>query len=232
MYRILIVEDDATIASLVRENLEKWGFGARCVTDFERVEAEFAAYAPHLVLMDVSLPCYNGYYWCAQLRKRSKAPILFLSSHSENMDIVMAVNMGGDDYIAKPFSVDVLIAKINALLRRCYSYTDEISVMECRGALLDPGAGTLQFDGKTVELTKNELRILRSLFESKNRVVPRDAIMKALWNSDCFVDDNTLTVNVNRLRAKLAEAGLDDLIVTRKGEGYMVHDLSDSPQNL
>ena len=135
MYRILIVEDDETIASLVRENLEKWGFEARCVTDFEHVDAEFTAYAPHLVLMDVSLPCFNGYYWCAELRKRSKAPILFLSSHSENMDVVMAVNMGGDDYVTKPFSVDVFVAKVNALLRRAYSYTDEVAALECRGAL-------------------------------------------------------------------------------------------------
>ena len=224
MYRILIVEDDGTIASLVRENLEKWGFEARCVADFEHVDAEFAAYAPHLVLMDVSLPCFNGYYWCAELRKRSKAPILFLSSHSENMDVVMAVNMGGDDYVTKPFSIDVLVAKVNALLRRAYSYTDEVAPLECRGALLDPGAGTLLVGSEALSLTKNELRILRSLFERKNAVVSREEIMKALWNSDCFVDDNTLTVNVNRLRAKLAGVGLEDLIVTRKGEGYMAHD--------
>lgn len=224
MYRILIVEDDETIASLVQKNLEKWGFEAKCTVDFEHIDAEFAAYAPHLVLLDVSLPCFNGFYWCAELRKRTKAPILFLSSHSENMDVVMAVNMGGDDYITKPFSVDVLVAKVNALLRRSYSYTDEVSSLECRGALLDLGAGNLLFKEQTLALTKNELRILRSLFERKNTVVSREEIMKALWNSDCFVDDNTLTVNVNRLRAKLAGAGLDDLIVTKKGEGYMVHD--------
>lgn len=224
MYRILIVEDDETIASLVQKNLEQWGFEAKCAVDFEHIDAEFAAYAPHLVLLDVSLPCFNGFYWCAELRKRTKAPILFLSSHSENMDVVMAVNMGGDDYITKPFSVDVLVAKVNALLRRSYSYTDEVSALECRGALLDLGAGNLLFKEQTLALTKNELRILRSLFERKNTVVSREEIMKALWNSDCFVDDNTLTVNVNRLRAKLAGAGLDDLIVTKKGEGYMVHD--------
>ncbi len=224
MYRILIVEDDETIASLVQKNLEKWGFEAKCAVDFEHIDAEFAAYAPHLVLLDVSLPCFNGFYWCAELRKRTKAPILFLSSHSENMDIVMAVNIGADDYITKPFSVDVLVAKVNALLRRSYSYTDEVSALECRGALLDLGAGNLLFKEQTLALTKNELRILRSLFERKNTVVSREEIMKALWNSDCFVDDNTLTVNVNRLRAKLAGAGLDDLIVTKKGEGYMVHD--------
>lgn len=224
MYTILIVEDDATIASLLQENLLRWGFEAVCADDFSDVIGTFRRVKPHLTLLDISLPFYNGYYWCAEIRKESQAPILFLSSHSQNTDVVMAVNMGGDDYITKPFAMDVLIAKINALMRRTYQYFGEIQTLAAHGAALHLGDGTLQYQGKRVELTKNESRILTLLMENKNTVVSREQIMRRLWDDENFIDDNTLTVNVNRMRKKLADAGLIDFVHTKKGEGYIVHD--------
>ncbi len=223
VYRIFIVEDDQTIAALMAEALGRWGFDAVCAQDFSEVLAEFRACAPHLVVLDISLPFYNGYYWCEKIRRESKVPVVFVSSHTDNMDQVMAMNMGADDFIVKPFSTEVLIAKISALLRRVYSYTQQQPALEACGALLE-NDGTLRFAEKTIELSKNEHRILKTLFERKNSVVSRQTIMQALWNSDSFIDDNTLTVNINRLRRKLEQAGLTDLIQTKKGEGYMVHD--------
>ncbi|RCX16118.1 DNA-binding response OmpR family regulator [Anaerobacterium chartisolvens] len=224
MYRILIVEDDMTIAGLLSDNMRKWGFHASAVTDFQNVMAEFDSNQPHIVLLDISLPFYNGYYWCAQIRKKSSTPILFLSSHAENMDIVMAVNMGGDDYVTKPFSMDVLIAKIHALLRRTYSYYSDRSVLEAGEAELDVGRGELIYGNQSIELTRNELRIMRLLIENKNNIVSREQLMQALWDSDSFIDGNTLTVNINRLRRKLEDIGLSDFITTKKGIGYAVHD--------
>ncbi len=224
MYRILIVEDDITIAGLLSDNMKKWGFHASAVTDFQDVMAAFDSNQPHIVLLDISLPFYNGYYWCAEIRKKSSAPILFLSSHAENMDIVMAVNMGGDDYVTKPFSMDVLIAKIHALLRRTYSYYSDRSILEAGGAELDVGRGALVHGSRSIDLTRNELRILRSLIENKNNIVSREQLMQALWDSDSFIDGNTLAVNINRLRRKLGDIGLSDFIVTKKGAGYVVHD--------
>ena len=228
MYRILIVEDDLTIASLVEDSLSRWGYEARRVTDFERVDAEFAAFSPHLVLMDVSLPRFNGFYWCQRLRERSRAPILFLSSHAESVDQVMAMTMGGDDYVTKPFSMEVLLAKIAALLRRAYSYAatpEEGETPLCaHGAQLSVQDATLRFGARRVDLTRNESRILRTLFTRKNEIVSREALMKALWDDDVFVDDNTLTVNMARLRRKLEGVGLADFIQTKKGLGYVIHD--------
>ena len=223
MYKVFIIEDDRTLASLLEERLAHWGFEARRAVDFSNIPEEFFSFAPHIALVDVSLPYYNGYYWCSEIRRSSRVPIIFISSHSEDMDIVMAVNMGADDYITKPFSPDVLIAKINALLRRAYSYGDEAPPLEAFGAELRQDS-TLFYNGEAIELTKNEFRILKTLFESKNRVVSRSDIMTALWDSESFIDDNTLTVNVNRLRKKLASSGLEGLIETKKGEGYLVHD--------
>jgi len=224
MYRILIVEDDRTIAALLAEYLKRWGFEAEDTTEFSDVTGAFCRFQPHLVLLDISLPFYDGYYWCAEIRKLSKAPILFLSSRTDNMDIVMAMNMGGDDFIMKPFSMEVVVAKMNALLRRAYSYQGESTVIAARGVILNLGAGVLEAGGQRIELTKNELKILRLLMEHKNSVVTREEIMQNLWDSESFVDDNTLTVNVNRLRKKLSEAGLHEFIVTKKGVGYRVHD--------
>lgn len=224
MYKVFIVEDDPAIASLLRDNLEKWGYSAECVKDFSNIVGEFSEYEPHIVLLDVSLPFYNGYYFCSEIRKISKVPIVFISSHTENMDIIMAMNMGADDYITKPFSLDIAIAKINAVLRRTYSYFGETKLLEVGGAVLNLSDASLCVNGEKVDLTKNEFRILHLLMERKNSVVSREEIMAKLWDSDQFVDDNTLTVNINRLRKKLEDNGLADFITTKKGLGYMVHD--------
>lgn len=224
MYKIMIIEDDPTIASLLADSLGRWGYDAVRAEDFNSIMDEFISHKPHLVLLDISLPFFNGYYWCSEIRKISSVPIMFLSSRTENMDIVMAMNMGGDDYITKPFSLEILIAKIQAILRRTYSLAGDTQVLEARGVMLDIGTTELFFGGTRIELTKNEFKILQLLMEQKNHVVSRDKIMKRLWDSDSFIDDNTLTVNINRLRRKLEDAGIDDLIFTKKGVGYMIHD--------
>ncbi len=223
MYRILIVEDDFTIARLLAEHLGKWGYEARFVTDFSGVMEQFVAFDPQLVLLDISLPYFNGYYWCTQIRKVSQLPIVFISSAADNMNIVMAINMGGDDFIAKPFDMEVLTAKIQALLRRSYCFKGQTSLMEHHGLILNLGDATVAYRDARVELTKNELRILQLLLEQAGSTVSREAIMMKLWESDSFVDDNTLSVNVARLRRKLSEVGLDEgYIKTKKGEGYRI----------
>lgn len=222
MHRILIVEDDATIAELVKTHLIGWGFEAQCVEDFKNVLARFAAYDPHIVLMDISLPFYNGYYWCSEIRKLSKVPVIFVSSASDNMNIVMAVNMGGDDFVAKPFSLDVLTAKINAVLRRTYDFGMQTSLLEHKGAVLNLDSSVLTYQGAQVELTKNEYRILSLLMGSPGKIIGRSEMMMKLWETDSFVDENTLTVNVTRLRKKLEYIGLSDFIVTKKGLGYVI----------
>ncbi|HBI56837.1 MAG TPA: DNA-binding response regulator [Firmicutes bacterium] len=224
MYKILIVEDDSTIAALVAENLGQWGYQAQCVSDFNNVSAEFEAVQPHLVLLDIGLPSFNGFYWCREIRKFSNVPIIFLSSHTEKMDIVMAMNMGGDDYITKPFSLEVLIAKVQAVLRRAYALGAEPQILEAGGVILNLNNTQLDYQDVTVELTKNEFKIMQLLMERKNKVVTREQMMLRLWDSDSFVDDNTLTVNVNRLRKKLEDAGIRDFITTKKGLGYIVND--------
>lgn len=224
MYHILIIEDDKTIESNLIESLSKWGFIANGVKDLSNVLTEFTNLNPHIVLMDISLPFYNGYYWCAEIRKISKVPIIFISSNSENMDIVMAINMGGDDFITKPFSMEIVIAKVQALLRRSYDYRPETNHLEHKGAVLNLNDASLYYHNETIDLTKNEFRILQILLEQKNKVVARDKIMKKLWDNDSFIDDNTLTVNLNRLRKKLESKGLSDFIKTKKGLGYIIHD--------
>jgi len=224
MYKILIVEDDLLIASLLEDGLKKWSFETEQITDFVNVLDAFKKYQPHLVLLDISLPYFNGYYWCNEIRKISKVPIIFLSSHTENMDIIMAMNMGGDDFVTKPFSLDIVIAKLQAVLRRTYSYFSDISTLEVDGVILSLNDTTVTFQDKKLELTKNEYKIMQLLMEHKNNIVTRDQIMKKLWDSDSFIDDNTLTVNVNRLRKKLEDCGLIDFINTKKGLGYMIHD--------
>ena len=222
MYRVLIVEDDRGIAESVREAAAAWGFDARCAENFRDVAGEFAAFAPHLVLMDIGLPFFDGYYWCREIRRTSSVPIIFLSSASDNMNIVMAMNMGGDDFIAKPFDLSVLIAKMQALLRRAYDFTPAAPEMEHRGARLDTGAQALVYGGEKIPLSKNEYRILFSLMEAGGKVVSREKLMEKLWETDSFVDENTLTVNVNRLRKKLDAAGLPGFIATKFGVGYQV----------
>ena len=222
MYRILIVEDDAGIARGVAEAVAAWGMEASCVRDFRDVMAEFAKYSPHLVLMDIGLPFMNGYHWCTEIRKVSKVPILFLSSASDNMNIIMAMNTGADDFIAKPFDTGVLIAKIQALLRRTYDFAGSMPVLEHRGALLNTGDGSLVYNGAQIALSKNEYRILLVLMKNKGKTVSREKLMEALWQTDEFVDENALTVNIGRLRKKLDAAGLTDFIQTKFGVGYAI----------
>ena len=207
MYRIFIVEDDAAIAGVIRRHLEGWGYTVRCAERFDDVLSEFAAFDPHLVLLDVSLPFFNGYHWCQEIRRVSKAPILFLTSASDNVNVVMAMQLGGDDLLAKPFDLQVLSAKVQALLRRAYDFGPSSHLLSCGAAVLNVSDGTLDAHGQRVELTRNECRI---------------ALMTRLWESDSFVDENTLTVNIARLRRKLEAAGLPDFIRTRKGAGYLV----------
>jgi len=222
MYRIMIVEDDLTIANAIKEHLGKWDYEVMLVTDFKNITEQFIRFEPQLVLLDVMLPFFNGFYWCNEIRKISKVPIMFISSASDNMNIVMAMNMGGDDFIAKPFDLDVLTAKVEALLRRTYSFQGQVSVIEHKGVVLNLRDAALTYNNQKIELTKNDYKILQLLMENTGRVVTREEIMQRLWESDSFIDDNTLTVNMARLRKKLAESGLEDFITTKKGLGYMV----------
>ena len=222
MYKILIVDDDRVIADTVKEQLIKWGYEARIVDDFNNVLKIFAESGPHLVLMDIGLPFFNGYHWCAQIRNISKVPVIFMSSMSDNMNIVMAINMGGDDFVIKPFDMNVLIAKVQAMLRRTYSFAESTNIIEHNGCILNMNDQTFIYNEEMVELTKNEYRILQCLLENIGKVVARDTIMMKLWESDNFIDDNTLTVNVARLRKKLENAGLKDYIKTKKGSGYII----------
>mgnify|MGYP002646157164 CR=1 FL=1 len=222
MYRILIVEDDRVIAKQIENRISSWGYEVKCVEDFQNVFVDFGAFDPHLVLMDISLPFYNGYHWCSEIRKVSKIPILFISSASDNMNIVMAINMGGDDFIAKPFDLEVLTAKIQALLRRSYDFTAHNNLLEHRGAVLNTNDTTLTYHSAKLDLTKNDYRILLTLMENKGKVISRETLMVKLWESDEYIDENTLTVNMTRLRRKLESIGLDDFITTKKGIGYII----------
>ena len=222
MYRIFLVEDDETIARLIKKHLEKWEYEVSTVQDFGNVLGEFAACDPQLVLLDIRLPFYNGYHWCTQIRQVSKVPIIFLSSVSDNMNIVMAMNMGADDFIPKPFDLEVLTAKVQAPLRRSYDFAGSSSMLEHKGMLLNLSDATILYQEQKVELTKNELKILQTLIENKTQVVTRETLMTRLWESDMYVDENTLSVNVNRLRKKLTSIGLEDSILTKKGIGYQI----------
>ena len=222
MYRILIVEDDSVIAGAMQRHLEGWGYTVRCVERFDQVLADFAAFDPHLVLLDISLPFFNGYHWCQEIRKVSKVPVLFITSASDNVNVVMAMQMGGDDLLAKPFVLQVLSAKVQAMLRRAYDFGPPAHLLSCGGAVLNVSDGTLTVHGQRVELTKNEGKILQLLLEHRGEIVSRESIMTHLWESDSFVDENTLSVNIARLRKKLEAAGLSDWIRTRKGAGYLI----------
>ncbi|MBR6358721.1 MAG: response regulator transcription factor [Lachnospiraceae bacterium] len=222
MYKIFLVEDDRGIAEAIAAQTALWDMETVCVKNFREVLPEFTACAPQLVLLDISLPCYDGYHWCREIRNISKVPIIFISSASDNMNIVMAMNMGADDFIAKPFDQSVLMAKINAMLRRTYDFGQSSSIIEHRGAVLNTGDGSLAYKGEKVDLTKNEYRILLGLMQQKGKIVSREKLMELLWESDEFVDDNTLTVNIARLRKKLDVAGLPDFILTKHGMGYLI----------
>lgn len=220
MYKIFMVEDDEIIARSIREHLQAWNYDVCCVEDFSNVVAEFVRFDPQLVLMDITLPFFNGYHRCSEIRKISKVPVIFLSSAADNMNIVMAVNMGADDFIPKPFDLEVLTVKIQAMLRRSYDFAGTGSMLEHKGAILNLNETTLTYQEQKIELTKNEFRILEILMENKEKVVSRETLMTKLWESDNYVDENTLSVNVNRLRKKLEALGLEEFILTKKGIGY------------
>jgi DNA-binding response OmpR family regulator len=223
MYRIMIIEDDEKIRKIVGETLKKWKYDVVEVTQFDQVLTEFEKTDPHLVLIDINLPVFDGYYWCQQIRSISKVPIIFLSSRNQNMDIIMAINMGGDDFIQKPFDLDILLAKISALIRRKYTYQEDESLQfNHRGLKLNVTNSTIEYNGQTNELSRNEFILLQVMMRNIGKIVSREDLMQALWNEEQFVDDNTLTVNVNRMRRKIAALGLEDFIGTRKGMGYLI----------
>lgn len=222
MYRIMIIEDDASMAKAMGKQIEAWGNEVRCVEDFRDIIHAFVEYDPHMVLMDIMLPFFNGYHWCGEIRRISNVPVIFISSASDNMNIVMAMNMGGDDFIPKPVDLDVMMAKIQAVLRRTYDMAGKAPMLEHRGAVLNLNNTSLTYNGQRLELTRNEFRILQTLLENKGRIVSRDTLMTKLWQMDSYVEENTLTVNVTRLRKKLEAAGLTDFITTKVGSGYIV----------
>lgn len=222
MYKILLVEDDEIISKSIKQHLENWGFEVIATRDFKNITNEFTECNAHIVLLDLILPFYDGFYWCKEIRKISNVPIVFLSSASYNMNIVMAVNMGGDDFISKPFNVSVLLAKIQAILRRTYDMPNGISILKHKGIILNLNDFTLSYREKSIELTKNEFRILETLLVNKGKIVSRDTLMMKLWQDDNYVEENTLTVNVTRLRKKLEDLGIDDFIKTKVGCGYII----------
>ena len=220
MYRILIIEDDDTIAKNIAAHFNRWNYETKQIADFKNIMEEFLKFDPQLVLLDIGLPFYNGFFWCQEIRKISKVPILFLSSMNDNMNIVMAMNMGGDEFIEKPFDLNVLTAKVQALLRRSYSFQGNGNVLEYEGMILNLNDASFSYKEKNVSLTKNEFRILQMLMENAGKIIARDDIIARLWESDEFIDDNTLTVNVARLRKKLENAGMENWIRTKTGIGY------------
>lgn len=220
MQKIMIIEDDEVISSTLQKHLSKWNYDVYVVEDFEHIMEQFFEYQPTLVLLDISLPFYNGYHWCQQIRQVSQVPIVFISSTNENMNIVMAMNMGADDFVNKPFDLNVLTAKIQALYRRTYSFSKQFHILTYKDLILNLVDTTIAYQNITVDLTKNELKILEVLFQKPETFVSRDEIMTKLWQSSSFVDDNTLSVNMNRLRRKLDEFGIEQLIQTKKGIGY------------
>lgn len=222
LYKILIVEDDMVIAKVISNHLTKWDYKVKYIGDFRAVMDEFIQFDPQLVLLDISLPFYNGYHWCNEIRKLSKVPIIFISSTSGNINIVMAMDIGADDFIVKPFDLNVLVAKINALIRRTYSFQGQFSFLEQKGVVLNLKDTCITYKGEKIELTKNDFKIIQILMENVGKVVSRNDIMIKLWESDSFIDDNTLTVNISRLRKRLEEIGIYDFITTKKGLGYLV----------
>lgn len=222
MYKILIIEDDQGIAEGIQTRCQSWGFEVQCVKDFKDVLHTFVSFHPHLVLLDITLPFYDGFYWCSEIRKISKTPIIFISSATERMNMLMAMNMGGDDFVCKPFDIDVLLAEIHALLRRTYDFSNENTVLEFHGALIDTDKQVVMYQSQQIALSKNEYLILICLVKNKGKVVSREKLMNALWQTDSFVDENTLSVNVNRLRKKLENAGMDHVIETKFKVGYMI----------
>ncbi|HBG5344754.1 TPA: response regulator transcription factor [Clostridioides difficile] len=223
MFKIMVIEDDVSFKNIIAECLSKWGHDVYQIENLENIIEEFRNYKPQLVLLDINLPFYDGFHWCNEIRKISKVPIIFISSRNSNMDVIMGVNLGADDYIQKPFSIDVLVAKVNALLRRTYNFVENNSNQIIHnGVTLDLSTATINYEDNSIELTKNEIKILHELMKYKGQIVSRNKLMKKLWDNDWFVDYNTLTVNVNRIRSKLNEIGLEDFIETKRGLGYII----------
>ncbi|MCC0634884.1 MULTISPECIES: response regulator transcription factor [unclassified Clostridioides] len=224
MYKILLIEDDIDLSKEIALALERWGFKVEVIDNFELILEEFIDKKPDVVLLDVNLPLYNGFYWCEKIRGVSNVPIIFLSSRDSDMDLIMGINNGGDDYITKPFSIDILVTKINGIIRRAYNYSDSNSILYYKDLMFDVGKGIIKhkYKEKDIELTKNEIKILNLLLKNKNKVVSRESLMMTLWDNDEFVTDNALTVNINRLRSKVKELGVDDFIKTKKGIGYII----------
>lgn len=222
MYKILIVEDDKTIAKLIVKHLKKWEYIPKIATDFKNIMEMFFEFRPHLVLLDISLPFFNGYHWCNEIRRVSEVPIIFISSTGEDMNIITAMDMGADDFIVKPFDLKILTAKINALIRRAYSFGGQTDYLEHKKVILNLENARIFFKDKEESLTKNEFKIMKILMENKGKVISRDELMVNLWETESFIDDNTLTVNIARLRKKLKAIGIDDFIQTKKGLGYVV----------
>lgn len=224
MMDIFIIEDDKALSREISLTLGKWGYSTCEVNDFENITDEILQCNPKLILMDVNLPCYDGFYWCSQIRNFMKVPIIFISSRDNDMDIIMSINMGGDDYITKPFSPQILVAKIQAILRRTYSYNNDLKseIIKFKDITLNIVDGNIYFKDENTELTKNELKIMKILMENQEKIVSRDEIIEELWDTDEFISENTLTVNVNRLRKKLDSIGLNDFIETKKGQGYII----------
>ena len=222
VYKLLIVEDDLGIAQAIQTQASLWNFDVRIVENFRDVTGEVTSFSPHIILLDITLPFFNGYHWCSEIRKFSRVPIIFISSAADNMNIIMAMNLGADDFVAKPFDLNVLLAKIQALLRRSYDFAGSSSVIEHKGVMFQVNDGTITYNGVKLELTKNESKIMQTLLANKEEIVTRDTLMTKLWESDSYVDENTLSVNVNRLRKKLAEIGLENFIITKKGIGYRI----------
>ncbi|ALS79487.1 response regulator transcription factor [Planococcus kocurii] len=223
MFKIMIVEDDLTIANILKKELEKWNYQAFLIDDFNQVLKEFKDKTPQLVLLDIQLPSFNGYYWCQEIRKFSQVPIIFISSRNENMDIVMAIQMGADDFISKPFDLTVAVAKTQALLRRTYDFKESDHFLSFNQVLLKSGESKLFAKGQEVNLTRTELKIMELLFLQKGNYVTREEIMVNLWEDESFIDDNTLAVNIARLRKKLVKVGLSDFILTKKNVGYALN---------
>ncbi|WP_312124184.1 response regulator transcription factor [Lysinibacillus boronitolerans] len=220
--KILLIEDDPSIFSMIQERFEQWSLNVVGPKNFQKVMDDFIEEKPHLVLIDIQLPAYDGFHWCREIRHLSKVPILFLSSRDHPMDMVMAMQMGADDFIQKPFHMEVLLAKAQAILRRTYDYVEEkMNVTRFNDAIIDYARSEIMYNGVIASLTKNELFILRILVEQANQIVSRDELMRKLWDDERFVNDNTLSVNVNRLRTKLEDIGLHEVILTKKGLGYM-----------
>lgn len=224
MYRLLIVEDDKGIAEAIKTQAEIWDFSVRIAENFRNVMTDFADFDPHIVLLDITLPFFNGFHWCTEIRKVSRVPIIFISSAADNMNMVMAMNMGADDFITKPFDQSVLTAKLRALMRRSYDFAASAPVLEHKGALLNTGDNTLTYGDEKISFSKNEYRILLVLMENRGKVVSREKLIESLWETDSFIDENTLSVNVNRLRKRLESIGLNDFITTKFGVGYIIED--------